>query len=59
MKNHYWTFDSHIVQQNKTDGIGMMGSVIMTHEFGHDFDLSAEELEELIENLGDKREGSR
>ena len=59
MKNHYWTFDSHIAQQNKTDGIRIMVSVIITHEFGDDFDLSAEDLEELLKNLSEKREGSR
>jgi len=44
MKNHYWTIDGNIAQRNKTDGLGIMVSIIITREFGFNFGLDAEEL---------------
>jgi len=44
LKNRYWTFDGHIPQRNKTEGMGVMISLCVTREFGWNFNLNEEEL---------------
>ena len=40
LKNFYWSFEDHIAQRNKTEGIGIVVSLLASHEFGQTFNLS-------------------
>ena len=56
LKNRYWTFDGHIPQRNKTEGIGVMISLCITREFGWNFNLNEEELKKVLSKVNAKRE---
>ena len=39
LENYYWGIEGHVPQRNKTEGMGIMISLIITREFGSTFGL--------------------
>ena len=54
-KAFYCTLDSHMSQRNKTEGLGTMMSLFMSREFMFDFNLSEEEMIEVLKVANNKR----
>ena len=48
LKKMFWTIEDHIPIKTKTDGMGMMTSLLITREFGFAFNLTEKNLQEVL-----------
>ena len=54
-KIFYWTFEGNDPLRTKTEGTGIMVSLLITREFGFAFNLTKDMLEELLVVVNENR----
>ena len=57
LNKYFWTVEGHVPIRPKTDGMGIMISLLITREFGWTFNLTEDNLKEVLVIVNKKRNG--
>ena len=55
LKNFYWSFQDYIAQRNKTEGIGIVVSLLISREFRWTFGLNDGQLKKVLASVNNNR----